>query len=439
MVVKNREELSTTQLRRKALILAESGVKAVLPEKLMESAAGKIRRTVLRRGSGRVFVVGGGKAAGRMAESLEKILGSENITEGLVISKGGLPKTKKIKLRKGGHPFPSQEGVRAMKELLSLKNKHSINKKDLVVCLISGGGSSLMALPEKGITLGDKQKITKLLLESGAEIREINIVRKHLSGVKGGKLASRFSPARIISLIISDVVGNKLETIASGPTCPDSSTFSDAFNVLRKYNLLARTPKKIVEFLKKGIEGKVNETPKSLANCQNLVIGDIKLALASIFEKGKKLGLEPCVITSQQLGDCQRAALLRAGEIIKGKYKNYNLILLGGELTSKLPKIHGKGGRCQHYALASLVAMAKYPKPWVLVSLATDGADFLEEAAGAIVDNNSLKKANAKGLDAKDFLKRYDSYNFFKKLGNSLIATGLTSTNVADIAIYMLK
>jgi hydroxypyruvate reductase/glycerate 2-kinase len=447
MVIKNKKELLISTLRRKALKIAEKGIREISAENLIKSSirykksGGKLKvlnkeYDILRK---RLFVIGGGKASGKMAESLEKELGRKAITAGVVVSRKGNYKTKKIKIVTGGHPIPTKEGVRGIKEMLKLKDHYSISEKDLIICLISGGGSSMMVLPEDGITLEDKRKINKLLIESGAEIGEINVVRKHLSKVKGGKLGKIFAPSPVVSLIISDVPGNKLDVIASGPTYPDSTTFSNALAVLRKYNLLKAAPKNIIKFFKKGIAGEIRDNPKSLKNCRNFIIGDNKKVLEAMKKESRKMGFLPYIVTFTQKGETNKIASLRAGEIIKNSYKNYNLFLLGGETAPKLPKSHGKGGRCQHFALSTLKSFKNLKKDWVLLALATDGVDFLEGIGGVLADNKTLKAAEEKSLKIEDYLKAYDSYNFFKKTGNSLLESEPTDTNVSDIVMYMIK
>ncbi len=244
MIIKNRNEIETSELRRQALDIAEAAVERVLPSKIMRVSVAyyPVPKSIRITGDsydlsrGRLFVVGGGKASGLMAETLEAIVGSENIEAGIVNCKSGGYQTKKIKVIEAGHPIPDERGRRGVTEMLGLKERYRIGENDLVLCLISGGGSALLPCPIPGISLGDEQKITSLLLECGAEISEINAIRKHISRVKGGRLGMYFSPARVVSLILSDVVGNNLDVIASGPTYPDSSTFEDAYRVLGKYH-----------------------------------------------------------------------------------------------------------------------------------------------------------------------------------------------------------
>ncbi|UCH50716.1 MAG: glycerate kinase, partial [Chloroflexota bacterium] len=379
MVTKNRDELATTELKCQALAIVEAGIERVLPDNIMRSALSydpisrslKINDSTYQVVNGRIFVIGGGKASGLMAEALEGIVGLKDIFTGIVNCKGGAYRTKRIKIIKAGHPIPDRSGLNGMKEMLDLKDKHSINENDLVICLVSGGGSALMPCPVDGISLEDKQKTTQLLLDCGADIHEINAVRKHLSRTKGGRLGEFYSPTKVVSLIISDVIGDNLDTIASGPTYPDSSTFEDAYGVLEKYDLTDSVPQSVLAYLKKGCRGEVTETPKSLTNCHNHIIGNNRLALEAMEQKAAELGFKPLIVTAEQEGDTAEAAYMRAREIVAGKHQGYNAILLGGETTPRLPANAGKGGRNQHYAAVSMLAMKSYSGNWVAASVGT--------------------------------------------------------------------
>ncbi|MBA7495909.1 D-glycerate 2-kinase [subsurface metagenome] len=447
MIIKNKDTLATTKLRKQALDIIEVGITRVLPPNIMKSAvrydtAGRIltiNGDTYRLSTGRVFVIGGGKASGLMAETLENIIHPENISAGVVNCKSGYYKTSKIKIIPAGHPLPDRRGIEGVKKILALREHYSINENDLVICLISGGGSALMPYPVNEVSLRDKQIITELLLSSGAEIDEINAVRKHLSQIKGGWLGHFYSPATVVSLILSDVIGNNLAAIASGPTFPDPTTFSDAYNVLKRYDLLAKAPKSVTDFLRKGCQGEVAETPKTLNNCHNYIIGDNKLALEAMLQKANEMGLKPYIVTAEQKGDTTAVAHSRAREILSSRYAGYDAILIGGETTPKLPVTAGRGGRNQHYAAVSMLAMKQYAGQWVVASVGTDGSDFLPDVAGAIVDNNSLDIAKAKGIDVQSYLERYDSNTLLDKIGGSLVITGDTGTNVGDVIIYLLK
>ncbi len=449
LIIKNRDELDTTPLRKQALDIIEAGISRVLPTEIMRTAlrydGTSDNLTILGDSydltKSRVFVVGGGKASGLMAEVLEGIIPTKKIIAGVVNCKTGSGSyhTEKIEIIESGHPVPDSNGINGVNKMFSMKGTYSINANDLVICLISGGGSALMPCPVDGITLEDKQIVTGLLLECGAEIQEINAVRKHLSKIKGGRLGKHFEPARVISLIISDVVGNNLDVIASGPTSPDSSTFKDAYFVLNKYNLTLKVPHSIIDYLDQGRKEQVPETPHTLDNCRNYIIGDNLLALEAMAEQAKHFGLKPYILTSELRGDTAAAARIRAEELTNGKYPDYDAIILGGETTPTLPENHGKGGRNQHYVAVSIQYMKDYPGEWTIASTGTDGSDYLPEVAGALVDNYSWDRAIEKGFSISSYIERFDSNTLFSEMGNSLILTGNTGTNVGDIIVYVLK
>lgn len=447
MIIKNKNELSLTGLRKQVLEIIEAGIERVLPTTIMHQAVAfnPIKRilTIKKKGchisKGRIFVTGGGKASGLMAETLEKILGPEHIESGVVNCTSKDYQTNKIEIIEASHPIPDERGVKGVEQMLALKERYSINKNDLVICLISGGGSALMPSPVDAVSLEDKRKTTDLLIKCGAAIHEINAVRKHISKIKGGQLGRYFSPARVVSLILSDVIGNDLDVIASGPTAPDKSTFSNAVEVLEKFDLLSAAPRSVKKIMERGCQGEIDETPKTLNNCENHIIGDNMLALETMAAKAKTFGLKPYIVTAGQTGDPAKMAKLRAKEILSGKYKNYDVILIGGETTPELPGNPGKGGRNQHYAAASMAALRKYPGEWVMASAGSDGADYLKDVAGAIVDKISLETVKSKKIDIQSYLDRYDSYTLLKKIGNSLIKTGSTGTNVGDVSVYTTK
>ncbi len=447
MIIKNRQELATSKLREKALDIIEAGIERVLPNTVMHASISfdPVTKTLFvnensYKVNGRIFVIGGGKASGLMAQTVERIIGPENIKAGIVIDKAAPAefRAQKIKVMQAGHPLPDERGIKAARAMLDLKGKYSICKDDLVICLISGGGSALMPCPADGLSLGDKQKVTGLLLSCGANIHEINAVRKHLSGIKGGRLAQYFSPATVLSLILSDVVGNDLSIIASGPTCPDASSYADARLVLGKYNLLHKVSGNILSVLEQGCHGQMKETPKSLKNVHNYTIGDNRLALEAMAEKASSSGFKPVIVTAEQTGDTAAAARQRAHEILDVLYKPHDAIIMGGETTPVLPDNHGTGGRNQHYAALTMLLLENYPGEWLLASVATDGSDYMPDVAGAIVDRSSLANLKKKNVDIRAYLKRYDSYTLLKETGNSIILTGSTGTNVGDVMLYLL-
>jgi glycerate 2-kinase len=447
MIIKNRQELATSNLREKALDIIEAGIERVLPGTVMQASVSfdPATKTLFinennYRVNGRIFVIGGGKASGLMAQTVERIIGPENIEAGIVVDKAAPAefRTQKIKVMQAGHPLPDERGIKAARAMLDLKGKYSICKDDLIICLISGGGSALMPCPADGLSLGDKQKVTGLLLSCGANIHEINAVRKHLSGIKGGRLAQYYSPTSVLTLILSDVVGNDMSIIASSPTYPDSSSYTDARLVLEKYNLLHKVPGNILSVLEQGCHGQIAETPKSLENVQNYIIGDNHLALEAMAAKASSSGFKPVIVTAEQAGDTAAAARQRAHEILDALYKPADAIIMGGETTPVLPDNHGTGGRNQHYAALTMLLLENYPGEWLLASVATDGSDYMPDVAGAIVDSGSLANLKNKNVDIHAHLERYDSYTLLKETGNSIIFTGSTGTNVGDVMLYLL-
>ena len=443
MIIKNYDQLATTPQREQALQIISAGIERVLPENIVKQAISydPSQKLVTINGDeydfsqGRLFVIGGGKAASLMAQTLESIISSDDITAGAVTCHNSGAQTKKVEIIKASHPLPDEEGIKGVQRMMALKKEYQITDKDLILCLISGGGSALMPYPVEGVILEDKQTITKNLLRSGAPIDEVNIIRKHLSQVKGGQLGNHFAPTRVVSLILSDVVGNDLSTIASGPTTPDPTTFTDALAVLKKYNLLDQAPASVVTYLKKG----ANETPAELPNCHNYIIGDNKLALAAMKAKAEELGLQPTIVTAEEKGNPQSIIASHLKKIATGKYENTNLLLMAGESTPALPDNPGEGGRNQYYAAAALLALQSSERNWLVASVATDGSDFMPEIAGGIVDNNSLVDQKITTQDIQKYLTKFDSYNLLKQLGNSLVLTGKTGTNVGDIMLWILK
>jgi glycerate 2-kinase len=446
-LIRNKSQLAASLGRRQALELLEAGIAAVLPAALMAEAlsfdpAARILRVKGAEHllSGRVFVVGAGKASGLMAERLEKLLGSV-ICSGIVVDKADPLDfhTSRIRILQAGHPVPDERGLRAAEMMLGLKAEYSIGEGDTLLCLISGGGSSLLPCPADGISLADKQLTTRLLLACGADIYQINSVRKHLSRLKGGRLARFFAPSRVISLIISDVIGNDLSVIASGPTYPDPSTFRDALHVLAQYELLEKVPPNVISLLRKGSRAELEETPKSLENALNYIIGDNRLALEAMASRGSNLGLKPLILTDRQKGDTEAAAWQLAAAIGAGKYSAYDLILIGGETTPALPPQPGRGGRNQHFAALLPLLLADYPARWTFASLGTDGSDYLPEVAGAIVDHRTLADYRRLRPDYEYLLHGYDSNTLLGSLGASLILIGDTHTNVGDIMLFLLE
>lgn len=397
----------------------------------------------------RILVIGAGKASARMAIAVEQILGPKRISGGVVNIPDYLrpwPKSKgTIEFHEATHPIPTQEGVAGVQKMLDLVGK-APSEEDLVICLISGGGSSLLPLPKKPLTLADIQNTTNLLLRSGAEINEINTIRKHLSSVKGGRLAEKLFPATVLSLIISDVVGDKLDAIASGPTAPDPTTYSDALQILQKYNLWERVSKRVREEINAGAHksGKsgVLETPKPSSKIfkrvHNVLVGTNLNSCIAASECLKDLGYHTIVLSTHVQGEAKEIGKLYSG-ILRGAGVGIPLtlpfaIVAGGETTVTISG-HGKGGRNQELVLSASFGLSGESNVAV-ASMGTDGVDGPTDAAGAIVDGETLSRAEKLKLDPRNFLDTHNSYKFFKNLGD-LIVTGATGTNVNDITVLV--
>jgi len=390
----------------------------------------------------RILVVGAGKASGAMAQAVEDVLG-ERVTAGLVSIKDGYTApTTRIELRQAGHPVPDARGREAAERMVSLLQGTTAN--DLVICLLSGGGSALLPLPVPGVTLDDLQRLTSDLLRCGATINEINAVRKHLSQVQGGQLARLAAPAPVIALILSDVVGSPLDVIASGPTVPDTSTFADAMGVLERYGLVEQTPPTIVAHLRRGLAGEIPETPKPgdpvFAHVQTLVIGDNRIAAQAAVQKAAELGFHTLLLSTYVEGEAREVAKVLAGlgkEVARyGQPLPRPACLVAGGETTVTIRGTGKGGRNQELALAAAIALEGW-EDVLLLTVATDGGDGPTDAAGAFADGTTVGRARAQGLNPTAYLANNDAYNFFKIL-NDLLITGPTRTNVNDLTLVFV-
>jgi glycerate 2-kinase len=395
----------------------------------------------------RVLVVGAGKATARMALALEDALGNR-ITAGLIVVKEGhTAPLKIIKQVEASHPVPNEAGVEGTKRIIDLVR--DADEKTLILCLLSGGASALFVAPMYGLTLQDKQEVTSALLKAGASIGELNAVRKHLSAVKGGRFAKAACPAQIVTMVLSDVIGDRLDVIASGPTSRDSSTFNDALAVIEKYRLKDKIPVRVLSFLQRGIEGLEPETVKSGDAClhktRNVIIGGISQALAAAKEKARQLGFAPEIITEELQGEARDAALFLAQTAIRAtdalRPGELRCLLAGGETTVTV-KGKGKGGRNQELALAFALEIGGL-EGVSLLSAGTDGTDGPTDAAGAIVDGATAPRARSLGIDPVRYLDYNDSYSFFKQFDalsgdGSHVITGPTGTNVMDLQIMLL-
>lgn len=436
-------------LRRNALSILRFSIKACDPfyaiKKRIKLKSGKLWVDGFSydlRSIQRIFIIGAGKASARMAQALEEILG-EKISSGIVITKKGYGVLlKKVELVEGGHPLPDRYGWQATREILRLLSR--TNRDDLVIFLLSGGGSALLVSPIPGISLRDKIKLTDQLLRCGADIKEINAIRKHISQVKGGKLAEKAQPARVLSLILSDVIGDRLDSIASGPTAPDGTTFSDCLKIIAKYKLRNEIPPSIYSHLKKGAQGEIEETPKPgdriFKRVKNVIIGSNRMALEAAKKRAEDLGFNVLTLPRPVAGDTTRAArrhvnLVKQIKIQKNPVSPPACTISGGETTVKV-KGKGLGGRNQEFALVGAVGIEGM-KNVAFLSAGTDGTDGPTDAAGAICDGDTIKRALKKGLDPKRYLDENDSYHFFQHLGD-LIITGPTHTNVMDVHLILI-
>ncbi len=394
---------------------------------------------VLQEGRYRSLLVAGfGKAACAMAAAMEEQFG-DSIDRGVIITPYGHCPEKhafqKIRLYEGGHPIPDEHGQAGTAEIIRLlkgSDEHSC-----IVCLISGGGSALLVSPCEGISLPEKKQVTTLLLRAGAAINELNTVRKHLSSVKGGRLAEIAHPARVVSLILSDVAGDKLDVIASGPMAPDDSTFGDAMRVIEKYKLSAAMPAAVMEFLTKGSKGLVPETPKKgdavFERVDNIIVAGNGIALAAARSAAESLGYPAEILTSGLTGEAREAGrwLARRAMSMKGPA----CLISGGETTVTVTGT-GTGGRNLELALAFAMEIQGVPGI-TLLSAGTDGKDGSADAAGAVVDGGTVARARAEGLDPEAHLANNDSYAFFRQAGG-LVITGPTGTNVMDIQVIIV-
>ncbi len=388
-----------------------------------------------------IYVIGTGKACAPMAAAVEDILG-DRVSSGIVnVKYGHTAQLKRITLVEAGHPVPDENGQRGAQSILDLARdaKHG----DLLICLISGGGSALLPLPCEGMTLKDKQDTTNVLLACGATIHEINAIRKHLSGAKGGQLARAAHPADIVSLMLSDVIGDDLDVIGSGPTVPDFSTYRDCMDIFSKYDIIKKLPEKIIKHMEAGMAGELPETPKAgdpaFEKTKNLVIGSNIDAVRAANAEADALGYNTVVLSSMIEGETREVALVHgamAREVLKSGYPAASpaCILSGGETTVTI-RGDGKGGRNQEFSLAAAMDIADH-ETIVVLSGGTDGNDGPTDAAGALADNHTVKRAEAMNLSPQAYLDNNDSYHFFEKMGDLLI-TGPTNTNVMDLRIML--
>lgn len=423
------------------------GVAAVHPQQLIRKNVQVIPATRVINISGdsyaipeqaAVWILGAGKAAAAMAQELENILIAHFPVQGMVVTKYGhaLP-LQQVALVEAGHPVPDEQSVAASVKLLDMAAK--VQPHDLVIFLLSGGASALLADVPAHSSLPEVQQLFEALLKSGADIREMNTVRKHLSGIKGGQLAKSIYPATLCTLVLSDVVGDDLSVIGSGPTVADPSTFADTMNVLRKYHLPEKIPASLLQHIENGVAGRVPETPKpgdpSLQHTHNYLTGTNRVALEAAAAKARQLGYHPVLLSDTITGEVHAVA----DDLVQTALR-YNgplpaCLLAGGETTVEVTG-NGRGGRNQQLALAAGIALAHHPA-LTFLSGGTDGSDGPTNAAGAIVDASTMKNAAKMQLDPNSFLQQNDAWHFFSKAGGLMI-TGPTQTNVMDLMITLI-
>ncbi|MCK9264301.1 MAG: glycerate kinase [Deltaproteobacteria bacterium] len=393
-----------------------------------------------------IMVLGIGKASSKMGLAMEEILG-ERISRGAVVTKYGYTEPlKRIRVMQAGHPIPDGNSVAGAKILFDLAS--GADEKSLIINLVSGGGSALFSLPSKGISLEDKQAATKVLLESGADIGEINSIRKHLSRVKGGRFARTAFPARMINLILSDVVGDRLDTIASGIAVPDDTTYAQALDIVNRYHIRDRLPKSVVGYLESGKKGEIPDTPKQgdpvFGRVLNVLLGNNLAACSAARDHGASLGYRAVLLTSTLTGEAREAAKFFAAmarDIRRGTadFAKPALILAGGETTVTI-RGPGKGGRNQEMALSFLNEFSGNQtglEGIYFLSAGTDGTDGPTDAAGALIGPGLPHEAARLGLNPGAYLENNDSYHFFKK-AEGLFITGPTNTNVCDIQLMIV-
>jgi len=391
----------------------------------------------------RILVVGGGKATAPMAKAVEDILGPR-LQGGMINVKYGFTTSlSRIEIREAGHPIPDENGVLGTRKILELLQE--CGEKDLVFSLISGGGSALLPQPAREITLAEKQAVTRMLIECGASIDEINALRKHISSSKGGQMARFAFPATTVNLMLSDVVGDRMDVIASGPFVPDTSTYRDVKDVLEKYNL-TDIPPAVEKYLRAGLAGRLSETPKEgdpvFERVHNRIVGSNMIALQAAGKKAEALGYTTVILSSMVEGETREVTRVHtaiAREILRTGHPVAPpaCIISGGETTVTI-RGNGLGGRNQEFCLAAALDLDGVAPRVVILSGGTDGNDGPTDAAGGIVDPLTLRRAEEAGMKAMDFLGNNDAYHFLQKTGDLLI-TGPTNTNVMDVRLILVR
>jgi glycerate 2-kinase len=398
------------------------------------------RRYDLRRHE-RVVVVGAGKATASMARAVEQRLGSRLQSGFVVVKHGHVVPTRRIVVAEAGHPVPDRSGKRAAARLCAMAAE--LGPRDLLIVLLSGGASSLLPAPVAGITLADKQRTTQELLRCGASIRDINTIRKHLSRIKGGRLAES-TQATVVTLILSDVLGDDLSAIASGPTVPDPTTYQDAVAILKRYRIWRAVPQRVRQHLDRGCQGLASETPKPgsslFRRVHHHIVGNNAAAVTAVTRAAREAGLRTLMHAPAITGEAREAGkrfgalardIVRAGKPLQRPC----CVVAGGETTVTVTG-KGTGGRAQEFAAAAALEIASLAKVWVM-AIGTDGTDGPTDAAGAVVDGGTVARARRLSVDLKGALKRHNTYPALKRL-HQLIMTGPTGTNVNDLYLLLV-
>jgi glycerate 2-kinase len=446
---------NNNQSKSAAIQIVSSGIKAVSPGMCVQhclrktatqleliNRAGNILKTIPIGKKRKIFIVGCGKAVVPVTSAAIEIAG-DSLTGGIIAAKDNHTagfNNPLVEIMEAGHPYPDSRGMKSAQKTVSLLD--AAGENDIILALISGGGSALWALPAPGITLEEKQKTTDALLGCGAGIEEINCIRKHISGIKGGWAAQHALPAEALVMALSDVIGDMFDVIASGPFYPDSSTFADAFAIVNKYDLGHSLPAGVYRHLEKGLGKEIPDTPKPGENCFNKVThvlcGSNGAALDACKAEAENLGYKTNILTSRLDGDVRDAAnyLINQASTTSQSGKEKICLICGGETTVKLGKAAGRGGRNQELALLFAVKITGQ-KHISMLSCGTDGTDGPTDAAGAFVDCSTIERIKKSGIDISNILSTHNSYFLFSTIGD-LVKTGPTGTNVMDIQVILI-
>ena len=445
MFVANRTQLGTSPAKEILLDFVEAGIASAHPLRLLPRMVNyhddtlSIGRQEYPLHGKRIFVIGGGKAAAAMAVALEQILPPERMTAGVVVANDARHTPTKIQVAIGDHPVPSERNVAGVQRMLDLKETYGIKSDDLIIAFLSGGGSSLLPYPVEGVTLDDKRKMVEVLIRSGATAHEVTVLKKKISRIKGGKLAHFFSPARIIAFVLSDVIGNDVDVIASGPFAEDTTTVDDAFGIIKRYGISYALPSSILKHLEvaRGQDDD-GEEQSDASRVEHILIGDHTMILDAIEEAARGLGIS---VTKQSHIEGEASALARTlcRDLRTQDMQRPALFLFGGESTVTLSKNHGAGGRNQEFIAACLLSLSEQPfaGSWAIASIATDGVDFIPTSMGGMIDDQSVARLKREGIDAASFLSRHDTHALLRKIEGNIEPSGPTGTNVCDVMMFL--